>query len=62
MEFTTNSMFGVEDKVVVITGGCGGIGGSADALCERAKQRLLRAVRISDEKPEISPLIHQMIS
>ncbi len=38
------------------------IHGSADELCERAKQRLLRAVRISDEKPEISPLIHQIIS
>ena len=33
MEFTTNSMFGIEGKSVVITGGCGGIGsGLAEIL------------------------------
>ena len=40
----------------------GVIHGSSESLCEQAEQRLLQAVRIADEKPEISPLIHQIIS
>ena len=27
MTFSTNEMFGIENKVIVVTGGCGGIGG-----------------------------------
>ena len=39
----------------------GVIYGTSDALCGQAEQKLLRAVRISDEKPEQIPLIHQII-
>lgn len=48
MEYTLESMFGVKDKVVVITGGCGGIGsGLAQAL-----GKLGARVALLDRSPE----------
>lgn len=61
MDYTTEEMFGIADKVIVITGGCGGIGqGLAEgiaalhgkvALLDRDQEKLEAAVQKLAEKP-----------
>jgi len=38
------------------------IHGNSESLCEQAEIRLREAIRITEQKPEKSPLIHQIIS